>query len=184
MILTPALEVILVIFLVTAVITDFSDHCIPNAITLMAAATGLGSHLYLGGLQGAGFSLAGLAVGMGCLLPFYVLGGMGAGDVKMMGAIGAFVGPQASVVAASTGLVFGAFGGLGVLLVYRLRGLRPAKRGAVLYPHNGPATVTASVCGPAVSRAALKMRFPYALALAAGAVASLVYLGLEQVSLP
>ena len=116
MILTPALEVMLIIFLVTAVISDFSDHRIPNAITLFAAVVGLSSHLYLGGLQGVGLSMGGLVVGMACLLPFYLLGGMGAGDVKMMGAIGAFVGPEASLFAVAVGLVAGGLGGLGLLL--------------------------------------------------------------------
>lgn len=176
MILTPSQEVMLIIFLVTAVITDFSDHRIPNAITLCATMVGLSSHLYLGGLQGAGLSVGGLLVSMGCLLPFYLLGGMGAGDVKMMGAIGAFVGPQASVLAVAVGLVAGAFGGILVLLVNGISG-RPSLRGDATDSQREGVLTTAHGAFPAVAnKKVLKTRFPYGLALAAGAIASLVYL--------
>jgi len=176
MILTPALEVMLIIFLVTAVISDFSDHRIPNAITLFAAVVGLSSHLYLGGLHGVGLSLCGLVLGMGCLLPFYLLGGMGAGDVKMMGAIGAFVGPEASLFAVAVGLIAGALGGLGLLLFNAITGRRPSHSDTVRNQCDGVLTAGDGVFDAVAARRTLKTRFPYALALAAGAVAALAYL--------
>jgi prepilin peptidase CpaA len=176
MIVTPALEVMLIIFLVTAVISDFSDHRIPNAITLFAAVVGLSSHLYLGGLQGVGLSLGGLVLGMGCLLPFYLRGGMGAGDVKMMGAIGAFVGPEASLFAVAVGLVAGGLGGLGLLLFNAISGQRPRRDDAAGTQRAGLVTAGDGVFHAVAARQTLKARFPYALALAAGAVAALIYL--------
>ena len=46
---------------------------------------------WVGGLSGMGFGLWGMTVGLLTLLPLYAVGGMGAGDVKMMAAIGAWV---------------------------------------------------------------------------------------------
>jgi prepilin peptidase CpaA len=114
---TSSLEGMLIIFLAAAVYTDLRDHRIPNMIALSAALVGVCAHLYLAGLDGAGFALGGLAVGMGLLLPFYALGGMGAGDVKLMAGIGAFLGPQQTLLAVGLTLVFGAVGALGLLLI-------------------------------------------------------------------
>jgi prepilin peptidase CpaA len=176
MTLTPSLEFMLTVFLIAAVISDLSDHRIPNIITLLGALIGIGGHLYLGGLDGAGFALGGFALGMACLLPFYVLGGMGAGDVKMMGAIGAFVGPQATLLAVGVALVCGALGALALLLFAAVSG-HYWPRGNAAGKQNSATVATADgVFSTAAARKTLKTRFPYALALATGAVASLVYL--------
>ena len=174
--LTPSFEMMLVILLLAAVISDLSEHRIPNVITALGVVIGIGGHFYLSGLQGAGFALGGLALGMACLLPFYVLGGMGAGDVKMMGAIGAFVGPQATLLAVGIALVCGALGALALLLFAAVSG-HYWPRGDAAGKRNHATMATADgVFSTAEARKALKTRFPYALALATGAVASLVYL--------
>ena len=55
---------------------------------------------FAAGIDGFFFSLKGIAVGIGVLLIPYLLGGMGAGDAKLMGAVGGFLGAKG---------VFGAF---------------------------------------------------------------------------
>lgn len=174
--LTPSLEFMLVIFLVAAVISDLSDHRIPNMITLFAAVVAICSHLYISGPLGAGFALGGLVLGMACLLPFYLLGGMGAGDVKMMGAIGAFVGPAATLLAVGVALVFGALGAVGLLLFTVLSGQHSVKSEGTTSQQDASVTTADRVFHSLAISKALKTRFPYALALATGAVASLVYL--------
>ena len=173
--LTPSLEVMLIIFLLVAVISDLADHRIPNVLTLGAALLGIFSHLYLGGTQGAAVALGGFALGLTFLLPFYLLGGMGAGDVKMMGAVGAFVGPQAALLAVGVALVCGALGAVG-LLMFGALGVHgsSASNGLDRERHGG-----AAIASEATHRAAgrsVKARFPYAPAIAAGALAALVYL--------
>ena len=162
-----SLEAMLFIFLTAAVYTDLRDQRIPNLIVLAAAAVGLLSHLYVGGLQGAGFALGGLALGMGFLLPFYALGGMAAGDVKLMGAVGAFLGPHTTLLAVGVTLVSGALAALALLLAgygrQRLSTLQTPNAEA----DSPPATTPAG--------SSLKARFPYALAIASGTVTALVF---------
>jgi prepilin peptidase CpaA len=82
------------ILVVVAAILDVYTRKIPNLLTVPAVLAGLVWNLSLYGWRGALSSFLGLCLGMGVLLVFYVLGGMGAGDVKLLGAVGALVGPQ------------------------------------------------------------------------------------------
>ena len=79
--------------LIGAAITDVRSSKIPNAITFPLACIGLAIHSISDGLEGFLFSLEGLGLGFSLLLVFYILGGMGAGDVKLLGAVGAVIGP-------------------------------------------------------------------------------------------
>ncbi|RMH36877.1 MAG: prepilin peptidase [Nitrospirae bacterium] len=95
--------------LVIAAATDVRSGRIPNAITFPLASIGVAVHGITRGWDGVLFSLEGLAVGLGALLLFYALGGMGAGDVKLLGAVGAVIGPVDVFVAF---LATACFGGL------------------------------------------------------------------------
>ena len=68
-----------------------------------------------------GFVLAGSATGLFALLPFYLLGGMGAGDVKFFAAVGAFLGPFATLYAVAMTLVIGALIAAGVYSYHKYR---------------------------------------------------------------
>jgi prepilin peptidase CpaA len=83
----------------TASWTDLRARRIPNWLVLAAAALALPVQCSLHGV-GAGFNqwLTGMLTGGALFLPLYVARAMGAGDVKMMAAIGAFVGPWTGFV--------------------------------------------------------------------------------------
>ncbi len=83
---------ILVLLFLSAAITDLKWNKIYNYQTYPAMICGLIIGLITGGVPGILISLWGLVVGLSLLLVFYLLGGVGAGDVKLLGAIGALKG--------------------------------------------------------------------------------------------
>jgi prepilin peptidase CpaA len=94
---------------VAVVACAFDLHCrrIPNLLTLGAAAAAFvfsAAH----GLSTFESSVIGWLIGLAIWLPVYALGGMGAGDVKLIAAIGAWLGPLGAVHAALYAGVAGA----------------------------------------------------------------------------
>src|SRR4029079_15697313 len=137
-----------------AAVWDLRTRRIPNLLTFGGALIAAALHGYLGGWNAAGLSLAGWAVGLVLFLPFFALGGLGAGDVKLLAAVGACVGPLAAVwvalftsiaggalalvVALYSGYLRTAFENLWCLVMYwRLEGPRPAPD-MTLATHRGP----------------------------------------------
>jgi prepilin peptidase CpaA len=80
-------------FACAASVTDLRARRIPNAISVALLVSGLSFHLCTGLWHGLLTSIAGFAVGFCVLLVLYLIGGGGAGDVKFMGGVGAWVGP-------------------------------------------------------------------------------------------
>jgi prepilin peptidase CpaA len=75
-----------------SLITDMKSRKILNVVTLPAILFGVFYHTYDRGLDGFIFSGKGMLVGIGLLLIPFMLRGIGAGDVKLLGAIGALKG--------------------------------------------------------------------------------------------
>jgi prepilin peptidase CpaA len=90
-----------------ACFVDVRTRRIPNALTLGAAAIGVASATWSGGAAGALTSGAGWIAGLALFLPFFLLGGMGGGDVKLLGALGAWLGPADIVWVALYGSLAG-----------------------------------------------------------------------------
>jgi prepilin peptidase CpaA len=76
---------------------DARTRRIPNYLTLLAALSGLGFQFGAHGWPGLGQGLLGLCVGFSLLIGFFLKGGMGAGDVKALAALGAWLGPLATL---------------------------------------------------------------------------------------
>jgi prepilin peptidase CpaA len=106
-----ALHIFVGTLLAMACISDLRTRRIPNLLTFTAAGVALVFHFVTGGWSAAGTSLAGLLVGAALFFPMFALRGMGAGDVKLLAAIGAWVGPgQVVFVALAASIVGGLIG--------------------------------------------------------------------------
>ena len=167
----------LALLLVIALDSDLRERRVPNMLVLLAlgvgvalntvgpANTGAGLFASAPGALGATSALWGALAGLLIFMPFYWLRAMGAGDVKLMAAVGSFAGPAEAISLACCTLVAG-----GVLAVLRM--LWIGKSGLVLtnvktvlqgwsmgLPHGFDAATQSAD------------RLPYALAFAGGATA-------------
>src|ERR1700746_2913840 len=104
-----ARAILIVIVGVAAVLEDLTRRRISNWTSGGAVIAGLIVHLAQNGWTGAMHSLFGSVIGFGVFLIFYLLGGMGGGDVKLMAGFGALLGFQQVLAAA---LWIGAVGGV------------------------------------------------------------------------
>jgi len=158
---------LLLLVLVLAAYTDMRRNRIPNWLSLGALVTGLLlSYLFLpegeihNGLKGAG-------VGLALFLPFYLAGGMGAGDVKLMAAVGSFMGPVPAFMTVCFTLMVGGCAALWIIL----------RNGELVsFYRRYLVMLTARVHIPAEEGSVAKRRFPYALSIAIG---TLIYLGFD-----
>jgi prepilin peptidase CpaA len=74
--------------------TDWRSRRIPNWLTVPGLLIGIALSAVAAGWAGARSSLEGAALGLAILLPFVLVRSLGAGDWKLVGALGAFLGPQ------------------------------------------------------------------------------------------
>ncbi|MCG2727898.1 MAG: A24 family peptidase [Candidatus Methanoperedenaceae archaeon] len=111
--------VFLSILLFIAVINDIRFQKIPNLLTYSAMFIALICHASLNGIDGLKFSAGGLGLGIAVLIIPYLMEGMGAGDVKLMGAVGAILGPKGVFVAFVFSAIAGGIYAIALLAVYR-----------------------------------------------------------------
>lgn len=95
----PFLTIVLSSILIVAAIIDIRIQKIPNILTFPAMVVGLTYHSVANGWSGFIFSSEGMAIGIAIFLVPYLMGGMGAGDAKLMGAVGAMIGPKGVMIA-------------------------------------------------------------------------------------
>jgi len=110
------LSLFVLVVVVIAAITDFRWHRIPNILTLPSATVGIISHSLISGWDGLASSLAGLGLGLCLLLGFYALGGMAAGDVKLLAAVGAILGPLNIFLVFLMTAILGGFYSIGMMI--------------------------------------------------------------------
>lgn len=156
--------------LAIAVFCDLSVRRIPNAVTFSMVLVALILHTWLGQWEGLMFSLAGLFAGLLCFLPLYIFAAMGAGDVKLLTAVGAVIGAKLVFVAAVMTVIAG---GVIALVYIALRGGLPAMVKRYISMFGLLAARQPQYIPPAPGEAA-GLRFPYALAIASGTVLAII----------
>ncbi len=166
------LEIALIILVAAAGFADFRNRRIPNWLTLPGAVIGLALHTWNNGLQGALESLLGAVLGFGIFLALYIAGGMGAGDVKLFGAVGALAGPQSLVlVFVFTGLL----GGIAAILLARWKGkMQQTLFNTVMLMRNAGRRGWRAFPEFSASAGPEALRLPYGMVIAAGTMAALL----------
>jgi prepilin peptidase CpaA len=152
------LPLIAVVAAAVALVTDLRFRRIPNWLTGGTLLIGLAANAYLGGGQGALSSLEGAALGLAILLPFYMFRTMGAGDVKLLAAFGAVLGPHVLI---SVAVYASVVGGIQALIILRRLGRVTVTLYQLFFMHVLPARSGAKA--------------PYAVALASGLCIALMH---------
>ena len=155
-----------ILLLILAAQADVRTRKIPNQITFPALLLGLAAHAALGGPKELVASLAGVAVAL-VLIPGWLMRWMGAGDVKLMAAAGAWLAwPQAGIALLAS-LIAG--GVISVIVAARHRVLWTTVQGAAT---TGMWTF-ARGSSPGAKPVTTGIRFPFALAVLAGCTTAL-----------
>lgn len=159
--LPSTLAVVTLAVATIAVATDLRHRRIPNRLTFPAMGGGLLVHALGDGLPGLTWSAAGLALGAALFAIPVAMGGMGAGDLKLLAALGALGGPEFVFWCAIYASIVGGVMAVATLLIKRQ--LVPVVGGAAL-----------AIAHQQLPRATSNLRLPYAVPIALGAVAALL----------
>jgi prepilin peptidase CpaA len=98
--------------------TDLWKFKVYNVLTFPTLGLGIIVSAILGGWSGVGSSLLGVCLGFGLLIVFFAVGGVGAGDVKLLAAVGAWLGPYLTY---QVFIASALFGGLYALILVLIR---------------------------------------------------------------
>jgi len=119
LVLAVLADLVLLILIVTCLITDLKERKIYNKVVFPAVVAGIVLNTAHLGLPGLRTSIAGLITGILIFSVPFALGGLGAGDVKLLGSVGALKGPLFAVYTALAAALIGGVLALLVLLWQR-----------------------------------------------------------------
>lgn len=168
------------IILIVAAYIDGKQLRVPNWITYPMVLSGLAYCTWVGGLSGFGMGLVGMAVGLLCLLPLYAVGGMGAGDVKLMAGVGAWLGWKVTIYAFGVSTVVGA--AMAVIMVLRKKDvMKHAVNVMVILNEWKTVKDPWKLSKIAADRKPTMMLLPYGIPICIGSIAFFFYMG-EQLT--
>ncbi|MBD3675531.1 MAG: prepilin peptidase [Planctomycetaceae bacterium] len=168
---------IVAITLIWAAWIDGRELRVPNWITFPMVLTGLLYNTIDGGVSGLGMGLLGMVTGLLCLLPLYSVGGMGAGDVKLMAGMGAWLGWQITLSAFVVSVFVGAF--MAVVMVIRKRAFEKHSTNFLMILNEWIAVKNpAKLSQIAAERKPTMMLLPYGIPICIGSIGYFLYAGL------
>jgi prepilin peptidase CpaA len=163
--------------LIVAAVIDGWKLKVPNWLTFpMVIAGWIASGVFFG-WAGLGASLMGTAVGLGLLLPAYAIGGMGAGDVKLLAGVGAWMGAANTLWAFVVSALVGAVIAIGMVLLRRRwrhhQGMFMMILSEIMI-FRSPTQLSAM----AAERKGSMLLLPYGIPIAIGSIAYFAWLGM------
>nr|WP_287412433.1 A24 family peptidase [Pseudodesulfovibrio sp.] len=109
------ISTVLAVALIIATITDIKNQRVYNWLTFPVILAGFATHTVFGGVEGLKFAAGGFALGFIAMAIPYFIGVMGAGDVKLMAGVGAWLGFSSTLTAFLFTCIAGGIYALGVL---------------------------------------------------------------------
>lgn len=164
----------LLLILCVCFVTDVRNRKIYNAVIFPGVLAAILIHSVTEGWSGVSFSLGGFGVGLLLLLIPYLLGGMGAGDVKLLALIGAFKGTMFVLATAVYMALLGGLIAIAILLVKR--GVLNSIRSLIL---NFWCIRNGWILPFRADKNTLTTTYPYGVAIVGGALITLYAKGME-----
>jgi len=163
--------------LVVAAAIDGYKLKVPNWLTFSFVLSGWAFSTALCGWEGLGWSLVGTAVGLGLLLPLYAIGGMGAGDVKLLGGVGAWLWGTVTFYAFCTSAVAGGAIALAMVL-YRGTWQRHRYQFLAILGEVFTVRNPSKLAALAAERKSSMLLLPYGIPIAIGSIAYFIWTGM------
>jgi prepilin peptidase CpaA len=175
--ISPEVAWLVSIILVEAAIIDGRQLRVPNWLTFHFLVGGLLFAWWREGGPGLLWSLEGALVGLATLLPLYAIGGMGAGDVKLMAGLGAWVGPSIALGAFVTSTVVGALMAL-AMVIYSGKLVEHAAMFVVIVREIVQIRNPTELSERAAERKPRMLLLPYGIPMAVGSISYMAWIGL------
>ncbi|QDT37260.1 A24 family peptidase [Stratiformator vulcanicus] len=168
---------VVALLLIWAAWIDGKELRVPNWLTYPMALAGLIFQTWIGGFEGLGFGMLGLACGLLTLLPLYAVGGMGAGDVKLMAGMGAWLGWEITLYAFAVSVVVGALMAVAMVL-YRGVFMKHYANFLMLWYEWWAVRDPRKLSSIAAERKSSMMLLPYGIPICIGSIGYFCYAGL------
>lgn len=167
---------VVTVTLVVAAIIDGYKLKVPNWITFPMILSGWAMSALSFGFEGFAWSVVGTLVGLALLLPAYAIGGMGAGDVKLLAGVGAWVGGTTTLYAFITTAIVG--GVMAVIMVLAKRAWsKHYTQFWIIWNEMATLRDPEKLSEIAAERKKSMMLLPYGIPIAIGTIAYFAYTG-------
>jgi len=164
----------LLVMVTLCAVTDIWTHRIPNIILWPALTLVFFANSLLAGLPEVLDCALGLFFGLAVLFPLYFVGGTSAGDVKLLGVVGAFLGTNGVIIAGVATVIFGGVLGL-LFIVWRV--IEPILATQIVHLAHKAEVAEPPMTGTLTHNRSRSSEIPYAPAIACGTYFALWHLG-------